>query len=239
MLTRLSVAALVLAAGSQALAGEVNHVVPNAFESTAAPGVFLGPQTIGPRTYQLLIHESQLTHLVGLELTGLTWRLPASASPDWPVGSITYSNYDIYLSQSVDPADRSLTFADNVVGTQTQVRSGPLTLDAGAFPSGGDPNDFGIVIDFSNYQYSGGNLLVELRHTGNGVGSRSLEAVPASGVGPGLGYGTLFSAAWTGSYDGLSGNQGNFAVTQFTAIPTPGAVGLLAMAGLAATRRRR
>jgi hypothetical protein len=174
-----------------------------------------------------------------LELTGLTWRIPANASADWPAVDLNYSNYDIYLSGSVDPADRSLTFADNIVGTQTQVRSGPLSIDANAYSSGGSPNDFGVPISFDNYLYTGGNLLVELRHTGNDVASRSMDAISASGAGPGLGYGKLFSAAWFGEYDATEGFQGNFAITQFTAIPTPGSAGLLALAGLAAVRRRR
>jgi len=239
MIARMSAAALVLAAGSTVLAGGPTQVVPNGYENTVGVTAFTGPHAIGARTYQLLIHESQLTGLAGLELTGLTWRIPANATVDWPAGGLNYANYDIFLSGSVDPADRSLTFADNIVGTQTQVRSGPLSVDASAYPSGGSPNDFGVVIGFDNYLYTGGNLLVELRHTGNGVGSRSMDSISASGVGPGLGYGTLFSAAWTGSYDGTEGFQGNFAITQFTAIPTPGSAGLLALAGLAAVRRRR
>lgn len=234
----MSASAVLCAVGAPAMAGDVSGVVPDAFAGAPGPSTFIGPHAIGARTYQLLIHESQLTAFVGLELTGITWRLPASATADWPAQNIAYANYDIYLSESVDPADRSLTFADNVVGTQTQVRSGPLTISANDFASGGSPNDFASVINFSNYIYNGGNLLVEIRHTGNGFGSRAVDAVNATGGGP-LGYGTLFSAAWTGSYDGLSGSQGNFAITQFTAIPTPGATGLLAIAGLAAVRRRR
>ncbi len=238
MQKRWSVIAFVFAAGSTAYAGGQTHVVPTGFEKVSGPTAFTGPHAIGARTYQLLIHESQLTNLVGLELTGLTWRLPSSGSSDWPSQGINYANYDIYLSGSVDPADRSLTFADNIVGTQTQVRSGPLSIGAGDYPSGGNPNDFGINIGFSNYLYTGGNLLVELRHTGNGFGSRSVDAINATG-GAGFGYGSLFSAAWSGSYDALTGLQGNFAITQFSAIPTPGAAGLLGLAGFAAMRRRR
>lgn len=238
MKTRLSIVAVALAAGSTAFAGSTSQVVPNAFENVDGPSQFLGPHSTSARTYQLLIHESQLTNLVGLQLNGLTWRQSGNSTADWPAQDANYSNYDIYLSQSVDPADRSLTFADNVVGTQTQVRSGPLTIAAGDYASGSSPNDFGSTISFSNYLYTGGNLLVELRHTGNDFASRSVDAINATG-GAGLGYGTLFSAAWTGNYNGTEGTQGNFAVTQFSAIPTPGAAGLLGLAGLAAIRRRR
>jgi len=218
-------------------AGLITQTVPPAFEDTAGPNIFLGPMTVGPRTYQLLVHESLLTDLVGLDLTGISWRLPTSATVDWPAEDIAYTNYDIRLSESVAPADRSLTFADNVVGAQSLVRSGGLSVSAGAFTSGDNPNAFAPSIGFdSNYLYTGGNLLVEIRHDGNGFGSRSVDAIGTSAA---TGYGTFFSAAWTGSYDGLTGSQGNFTIFEFTAIPAPGAVALFGFAAMAASRRRR
>lgn len=237
MAQRLAVAAL-LAAGSSVYAGGFDSVVPNAFANASAGSSFVGPLASTARTYQLLIHESELSGLVGLELTGLTWRLPSNITAAWPAADATFGDYSIFLSGSVDPADRSLTFAENVVGPQTQVRSGPLSIDAGSFTVGGSPNEFGLNIGFSNYLYTGGNLLVEIRHSGSNSTSRSVEAVPASSGGP-VGYGTLFSAAWQSGADATVGLQGNFSVTRFTAIPTPGAVSLALVAGLAATRRRR
>lgn len=238
MLTRCIAGAAILAASGSAFAGSINSVVPNLFENSAAASSFLGPLANSERTYQLLIHENQLTDLVGLELTGLTWRLGPNISTPWPVSDATYGDYDIFLSGSVDPADRSLIFAENVVGPQTQVRSGSLTIDAESFTVGQNPNDFGLAIGFSNYLYTGGNLLVEIRHSGSDSSSRSVEAVPASSGGP-VGYGTDFSAAWSTGADAMDGLQGNFSVTRFTAIPTPGALSLALVAGLAATRRRR
>lgn len=221
---------------SGAATAQVTQVVPPAYENTAGTGVFLGPLTSSQRTYQLLMDESLLTDLVGLDLTGISWRLPASAVDDWPIADQTFDNYDIYLSESVDPGDRSLTFADNIVGTQTQVRSGSLVIGAGTFPSGGSPNDFGLTIGFgSNYTYNGGNLLLEIRHDGSDGTSRAIDALVTSTPG----YGTLFSAAWTGNYLGTSGTQGNFAIVQFTAVPAPGAGALLGLGLLAGARRRR
>ncbi|TVQ32702.1 MAG: hypothetical protein EA376_04880 [Phycisphaeraceae bacterium] len=218
-------------------AGLISQTVPPAFEDTAGPNVFLGPMTIGPRTYQLLVHESLLTDLVGLDLTGISWRLPTSATVDWPAQDIAYANYDIRLSESVAPADRSLTFADNVVGAQSLVRSGGLAVSAGAFTSGDNPNAFAPSIGFdSNYLYSGGNLLVEIRHDGNGFGTRSVDAI---GTSPATGYGSLFSAAWSSSNTETSGLQGNFTIFEFTAIPAPGAAAIFGFAALCACRRRR
>lgn len=206
---------------------QTQAVVPTSYSGVTGPSTFLGPMANAPRTYQLLIHESELSSLVGLELNGLAWRLPASATGPWPAADVTFTSFDLYLSESVTPANRSLTFANNVVGIQTQVRSGPLTVPANSFTSGQSPNDFGLFIPFSSYLYTGGHLLLEMRHTGFTGTSRSVDA--ASTTAPG--YGTLYSAAWTGSYTGTSGSQGNFAITQFSAaaIPEPGSMALLAL----------
>jgi hypothetical protein len=142
----------------------------------------------------------------------------------------------------VNPSARSLTFANNVVGAQTLVRSGALIISPGSFSSGSSPNAFGLSIGFdSAYAYTGGNLLVEIRHTGSSSASTSVEAMLTTGSAA-QGYGTLFSAAWNNSYTGLSGSQGNFAVLQVSSVPEP-ATTLLLAAGilglvLAAKRQR-
>jgi len=49
------------------------------------------------------------------------------------------------------------------------VRSGALTVPQGSFPTGGNPNTFGFEIQFSTpYLYDGQDLLITLRHTGQG-----------------------------------------------------------------------
>ncbi|TVQ61519.1 MAG: hypothetical protein EA379_06175 [Phycisphaerales bacterium] len=233
----LSVSIMSAAIAGAAAAGPITQTVPLSAENAAGNSTFLGPLANSQRTYQLLVHESQLTNLVGLRLTGLSWRLPTAATIDWPAAIVEYANYDIYISDSVNPADRSLTFADNVVGTQTQVRSGALTIDENSYTSGSSPNAFGPTIDFgTEYLYTGGNLLVEIRHTGFTGTSRSVDAYSTSAA---TGYGSLFSAAWTGNYEGVQGTQGNFSIFQFNAIPTPGAAALLGMGALVAARRRR
>lgn len=230
-----AVAALALPLGSAANAQEIFGVVPNDFANTTGTATFLGPFANSQRTYQLLIHENQLNDFVGLPLNGLTWRLPASAVANWPASTTTYNNFDIYLSESVAPANRSLTFADNIVGSQTQVRSGSLAIGADSFTFGSSPNDFGVVIDFDQWLYTGGHLLVEIRHSGSDGASRSVDAIGTAHPG----YLNDFSAAWTGNYMGTSGSQGNFSVIQLRAIPAPGSIALLGIALAAASRRRR
>lgn len=227
-------------ASSSAIANADTATVPNGYESTLGTGSFIGPLANGGRTLQLLIHADQLTDFIGQQLNGISWRLPANATGDWPTADVSYDSFDIYLSGSVDPADRSLTFSENVVGAQTQVRSGALTFSAGDYPSGGAPNDFGLQVDFSDYAYSGGNLLIEIRHSGTGISSRTVDAIAAS-TGEPLGYGTQFSAAWASGPEAVTGLQGNFTIIQLSSspIPTPGVLSLIGIAGLAATRRRR
>ncbi|HMS66256.1 MAG TPA: T9SS type A sorting domain-containing protein [Ignavibacteria bacterium] len=187
--------------------------VPNAYSGLPGTVTFTGPLTNSQRTYQMLINESELTALQGKRIDAITFRLPVSAASAWPVSDITYANYDIYLSGSVAPQDRSLTFINNVVGIQKKVRSGSLLIPSNSFPFGGNPNSFGIEINFdSTYLYSGGNLLIEIRHDGFTGTSRSVDAIGTAISG----YGTLFSACWTSSYTGVSGSQGNFSVVSIS-----------------------
>ncbi len=132
--------------------------MPPAYASTAGNLTFLGPLSNAQRTYQLLIHQDQLTGLVGQQISAISWRLPASATGPWPAADVTFTDYDIYLSGSVTPSARSLTdFSANVVPPQTQVRSGSLTIPTNAYPSGASPNDFGPEITFTSpWLYTGG-----------------------------------------------------------------------------------
>lgn len=195
----------------------VSLVVPSGYSGTAGTATFLGPLANAQRTYQLLIHANQLTGLVGKSLTGFSMRIPVSATGNWPAADVTYTNYDIYLSGSVDPVNRSLTFANNIVGPQTQVRSGSLFIPANSYTFGGNPNAFGPEITFNTpWLYTGGNVLVEIRHQGFTGTSRSTDAISTSTSG----YGSNFSACWTGNYAGTSGSQGNFTIVRFTAAGT-------------------
>ncbi|MFN3941585.1 MAG: T9SS type A sorting domain-containing protein [Flavobacterium sp.] len=186
-------------------------VIPNAYATVAGTATFTGPLANTQRTYQMLIAASELTEFVNKELTGLQFRLQSSQATAWPTSEITFTSYDVYLSGCVNPANRSFTFSENVVGTQTQVRTGSYTIPIESFPGGGNPNGFGVNIAFnSNYMYTGGNLLIEIRHNGSTGTSRSNDTIGTAVTG----YGTAFSACWTGSYTGTAGVQGNFSVIQ-------------------------
>ncbi|MBK8980745.1 MAG: T9SS type A sorting domain-containing protein [Ignavibacteria bacterium] len=186
-------------------------VVPNNYSGIQGTATFLGPLANGQRTYQMLIHANQLTDITGSQINAIAFRLPVSATADWPLSDISFTTYDIYLSGSVDPVNRSLTFANNVVGTQTLVRSGVLNITANTYRFGSTPNDFGDDIVLTTpWLYEGGNLLIEIRHMGFTGTSRSVDAI-GTGI---AGYGTDFSACWQSSYVPTTGLQGNFAATR-------------------------
>lgn len=234
---RSSIALAVLCAAPAAMAGINEYVMPPSYENVAGPNVFIGPLANGPRTYQLLMHADMLTDLLGQPLDGISWRLPPAATEAWPASDATFGNYDIYLSGSVAPADRSTAnFSSNVVGLQTQVRSGALTIFAGEHPSGGSPNEWGTKIGFNTpYTYTGGHLLLEIRHTGSNSNSRNVDAIGTAVSG----YGTLFSAAWATGAAANNGSQGNFSIFRFTAVPAPSAAAVMGLGLLAGLRRRR
>lgn len=193
----------------------IENVVPNVNAITNGGSSFIGPFANNERTYQLLIAESQLTNLIGKHLISITFRSNASATNGWPSATTVYNNYDIYLSGSVNPANRSFTFSENIVGTQTQVRSGSLDIPLNAFTFGLIPNNFSYDINFTTpWLYAGGNLLIEIRHNGFSGTSKSIDAVGTSATG----YGSLFSACWADSYTATTTTtQGNFTVVDIKA----------------------
>lgn len=203
-------------------------VVPNTYSAIAGTGTFLGPLSNAPRTYQFLINANQLTAFIGSHITALALRIPTSSTADWPTSDVTFTNFDIYLAQGVAPADRSLTFDANIVGTKTQVRSGSLLIPAGSYRFGANPNAFGTPISFNtSYSYTGGHLLIEVRHPGFTGTSRSCDALLTSTSG----YGTDVSGCWVANYTGTTGAQGNFCVVQLTNSPIP--VGITPSTGTA------
>ncbi|WP_262148925.1 T9SS type A sorting domain-containing protein [Chryseobacterium foetidum] len=180
---------------------QTTQVIPDSNVS----GTFLGPLANSARTYQMLIDDTQLTPFVGKYLSSISFRLLASATVAWPASDTTFSSYQIYLSDGVDPANRQLNFTANISGTQTMVRSGALVIPAGSLTSGGDPNAFSYNIMFDTpYLYSGGNLILEIRHTGSNGASASTHSVTSTNTA--AGYGTLFSACWQGTGAVLNGN---------------------------------
>ncbi len=193
-------AAFFLALGTHHAAGQTSVTVPDLTASSGFTGVYAS----SARTYQLIIDDSLLTALNGKYLTSIAFRLPANATSNWPATDATFPSYEIFLSNGVEPPNRQFDFSANVVGPQTQVRSGVLVVPAGALTSGADPNAFSHTINFNTpYLYTGTNLVIEIRHTGNDISSsRSTNSTGTSTAG----YGTLYTACWQGTAGVVQGN---------------------------------
>lgn len=196
---------------------DTQKVVPSNYAAVTGTNQFESPFSSGQMTYQLIIAASELTELVGKNLISISFRNPVSAVNAWPPNELTLINYDIYLGNAVNPVDRTLFFALNAVGLPTQVRSGNLVIPANVLTVGSNPNSFSYDIDFTTpYLYSGGNLLVEIRHFGTQGSFRRVDAVNTEVPG----YGTLFSACWYPSNTTSinSAYEDSFSVVNFKAI---------------------
>jgi hypothetical protein len=139
---------------------------------------------------------------------------------------------------------QTTTFATNFVGTPTTVRSGALTVNAGSYTAGATgttPNPFGPTVTFNSaYTYTGGNLLIEIRHSGSNIVNGStdfLDCVPTTDPGYGVNF---WSATATGN-TATVGAANTFTVTRLTVapVPEPASMAVLGIGALAMLRRRK
>ncbi len=125
----------------------------------------------------------------------------------------------------------SSTFANNNGPNVVTVRSGALSISAGTFPSSGSPRGFYTIGFTTPFTYTGGEVVVTMRHTSHAGSSFLNDAVNVGALGNTLG--NVFDST-TGST-----NFFHFPVTRFTVTPEPGSLVLAAIGVLAASARRR
>lgn len=157
-------------------------------------GAFQGPYANVPRRFQMLIAHAPVSLMTNKYITSISFSLQNSYMNSWPLSDTTFGSYEIYLSKGVTPPNMQMNFAANITGTQTMVRSGSLTIPAGAVPGGSSSNPYAYTFVFDTpYLYTGGNLVIEIRHTG----SNSSTSVPSKAVYTNSTvYGTYMSACW-------------------------------------------
>ena len=127
----------------------------------------------GSAAIQTIYDPSALSGLaVGDRITGFAFRLDGIATASAP--ALDFSDYEIYMGVAATTAANSFsTFANNYDPNRpvVRVRDGLLSLPLGALTGGpGSPEAFGTTISFDQaYAYTGGGLVIEVRHTGNGT----------------------------------------------------------------------
>jgi hypothetical protein len=246
--------AIVIALGlasPPALSAQTQVVVPNVYTNTGATAVSAVPIHIqnNPWTFQLIYHESQLTGLIGKDLTAISYRRGATEGGGYPLQTTTWSNYVVRLGPSVAPSSATGTFANNFTAAPTLVNSGPWTVPFLAWQNFGPPgpNPWGPALAFDTpYHYTGGHLAMLITHPGSDnpfIGNALIDS--AGSTSPGQGIDFTYRAS-TG-FDAASGSASVFMpVVQFTAVqPVPepttcllGGAAVLA-AGAAVRRLRR
>lgn len=152
--------------------------VPGAFATTGgnvAPADTLTREF--PRIHQQIISASQLiTVPIGASITQVTFRPAnfgtANTLGNWPPYPITFADYEIYLAKAAaTPGSMSTTLAANIVpGTEVRVRDGALTIPAASYSNfvalpGANP--WGMDIQVSPFVYTGGDLVITIRHSGH------------------------------------------------------------------------
>jgi hypothetical protein len=219
--------------------------VPNEFESDAGGSMLdtVVRNEDKPRTYQVQIAADELGAIaVGSAITQLRWRLADHYTTSFPPQDATWDQYEITLAQAANSMgdDFSTNFAANMLNP-VQVRSGPMTIEDGAFPWDGAPDNWGPWISFDvGYEYGGGDLVILYTHTGHDIADKSLclDAVGTENEDYGIRYRAQRADAYQASLATLLDQ--NFTITQFNVgpsaaslIPEPASVLIWSLLGVA------
>jgi hypothetical protein len=210
-------------------------VVPagsGATEGASAEGTSLGDFS---NRVQSIYGTSLLAGLnVGDVITGLSFRVDGIGPVPAPQ---TIANYEIRLSKSPKtPGTLSNTLADNRGADEVIVHTGPLTINAGDYPTGSSPNAFGATIAFTTpYTYTGGPLLLEYSHAPFPAGVSFADAATESAADGQSAFGTGFGATTADL-----GMTTDVVVVRFQTVPEPAtSLALGAIVPLLAMRIRR
>jgi hypothetical protein len=226
--------------GFDATATAATIVAPNVFTSSDAPGATVGVFRGGNAdiTFQWVFPASDFSTVpLGSPITAIGFRLDLGNTTR-PASPINIAQWNLQLSKSTSASlTLNPTFAANVAPDVVTVRSGPLTIPVNAFPGLQNPNPFYDIPFTTSYLYTGGNLLVTLKHTAHS-GEQSLISNDADVVSGGRGQSNSNSGFTATSGDT---NIFHFPVTRFTFVPEPASL-LLVGCGLmpfALVSRRR
>jgi hypothetical protein len=210
----------VLMIGDSAQAGII--VAPNANTSVDGNSVQLDPfgELGNPQEFQWVLNGSQLTGIVGDNITAIGFRLASGQSGQAPS---TINSFDLELSSSNNPiGSLSTTYANNIGSNAVTVYNGSLSLPG--LTGGAGPNPFFLITFTTPFTYTGGNLLMTLVSS-----SDDSFAVDANAVGDGLGDTVAFFPV-----NSTKAEYYNYPITEFQfTTPEPASSGLIALGLLA------
>ena len=216
-----------------------------------------------PRAYASYIDESLFSSITQpVFITGIRFRLMAASlgtaaqnpPANWPSQTLNFSDFTMKVGEA-NSAIAAAGEIPSLTGTfnslfapgATTVRTGALTLNSGDFPFNSastptSPNGWGATISFASaYLYNPGTtLMYAISHSGY---APSTEFQPFFAV-ANFGVGVADAVSSTTPTAGLDSTIGGFSspyVVQFetTPVPEPATMSLLALAGLAAARKRK
>jgi hypothetical protein len=131
-------------------------VLPNADTNVSgdtATIIPLGNSVI--QTFQWVYAASQLTSVVGDEITSIGFRL--SAETGTVTTPSTFAQWNLQVGTSLNPPGTlSANFVANQGADTTTVLSGPLVIPANSLVGGAGPNPFSDIPFTTPYTYHGG-----------------------------------------------------------------------------------
>jgi hypothetical protein len=196
-------------------------VAPDDYTSAAGnTGLNTLVRSIGaPRTYQMQFTPDALGGLpAGARITQLLFRVSTSTAANFPVATVTWSDYEVTLAQAANPiSSMSATFQANL-RNPALVKNGALSIGANQFTAGGNPNPFGtlVVLD-TPYVYQGGDLVMQFTHSGSdSTNTAFLDGASTSSPG----YGTSFRALSANTFGATSGTAASVTIVEIVFTPT-------------------
>lgn len=243
MNSRLTASVLVVASLGVTMANAVQTVIPSQFAAAEGNSSSSSLFQTGGASIQAFYSEAFLTAAgitSGSIINGIAYRRNTGGAVG-PAGSTSFDSYSIGMSSSfATSTELTATFANNIIGTQTQVYSGPTSFAANSFPGGGTPNGFGPTIDFTTgYLYTGGSLLIEIRRGTRSGDVTALNTDVDNTVTTQAGARWLFNTSSNAATTGTLSNGAQIFQLQYQPVPEPATMAALALGSAMIIRRRK
>jgi hypothetical protein len=203
---------------------QAQAVVPNNFTSVEGNSSSSTLFQAGASSLQVYYSEGFLSAagiIPGSVIEGVAFRRNGGGATG-PAADTIFASYNIFMSQSfAEPSLMTTTFANNVVGPQTQVRSGSLTVAANSIPGGATPNAFGSTVNFNTqYIYTGGSMLMEFRRSARTGDTTAFNTDVDNTAPTQVGARWLFNLTSDSAVTGTLSNSGQIFQLQYV-IPEP------------------